>query len=352
MPVPSPWSPADLPEWQLAELIAGFKEGDKSSIKTLICSLNRKLIPFLQKCLGSGPIAHLTDDIIQEAWLRAYARRGDYDPARARFDTWVCRIAINAANDALRKLIPEIASVEWVERHRPLKVGDSLPIDPSDADRVAIVDTTLRDGLQAAERESAEATEWLDRNLRDILKTLPPEDQKMLLFFAYYRGDDWQRAYAELTGINRSTLRSRFRRVLREIRYNLATQGWALEAGPGDHQGVRVELEEPRDELRVGEMYRLAVKIDATTATGVKAGSGPVGLMVLVSGKEEEVSVDPPSHHFTLEAGRAAEPLTFDVRPLQAGRIVIQLTIFTAREFKLRQKLSVVLPLVVPEPSS
>jgi len=54
--------------------------------------------------------------------------------------------------------------------------------------------------------------------LRKIMMGLPEDEQKMLHFFANYRDDHWQRAYAELTGMNPSTLRSRFWRTINKVR--------------------------------------------------------------------------------------------------------------------------------------
>jgi RNA polymerase sigma-70 factor (ECF subfamily) len=53
------------------------------------------------QALRHGPVDH--EDIVQEALLRAWARRLTFDPGKASFTTWLFAIARNAAIDASRQ---------------------------------------------------------------------------------------------------------------------------------------------------------------------------------------------------------------------------------------------------------
>ena len=47
-------------------------------------------------------LADLADDAIQETWLKAVRRIGNYDPTRGPFATWVCGIGSNVVRNAMR----------------------------------------------------------------------------------------------------------------------------------------------------------------------------------------------------------------------------------------------------------
>ena len=49
-----------------------------------------------------GGLAELADDAVQETWLMAVRRIGNYEPTRGPFATWVCGIGGNVVRNALR----------------------------------------------------------------------------------------------------------------------------------------------------------------------------------------------------------------------------------------------------------
>lgn len=49
-----------------------------------------------------GGLLDLTDDVLQETWLVAVRRLGNFDPAKGAFFDWLCGIASNAARSAVR----------------------------------------------------------------------------------------------------------------------------------------------------------------------------------------------------------------------------------------------------------
>jgi len=73
------------------------------------------------------------DDVLQEAYLKAYRSLGSFD-SRSSFRTWIYRIAANAAIDEVRRRRP-VTTIdghdEPVARHRP----DEEASDRTDIDR-------------------------------------------------------------------------------------------------------------------------------------------------------------------------------------------------------------------------
>ncbi len=206
LPQPDPY----LTEAQVREYIDGFRKGEPDAVAALVSHSNRKFRRMLRKKLRGGLYAHKIDDVLQDAWKRAYQFRHHYDPEVARFDVWFYRIVINCANDVLRRSRREVstvsydaideASAERVREYRDVSpavsAGSSSPAEPGDPRQLAI--------------------------LREVLTGLRREYQEMLQFFATYKGDDWQYQYSKLMGIKRSTLRSRFSRALQKLKKGMA----------------------------------------------------------------------------------------------------------------------------------
>lgn len=112
-----------------AQLIRQACEGDGPAVRTLYERYAPRVYAVVRRIAGEDDLAH---DYAQEAWIRAIRAlptfRGD-----ARFSTWLHRIAVNSALQALRKAdtrtrreapMPEAVSVDPGERD-PL-LGDLL----------------------------------------------------------------------------------------------------------------------------------------------------------------------------------------------------------------------------------
>jgi RNA polymerase sigma-70 factor (ECF subfamily) len=179
-------------EENLRELVAGFVAGDRDAAERLVDDITPILLALLRKHLGGQPIAHELEDIVQDAWLNAFRHRHRYDGTRAGFATWIARIALNLAIERYKKALRNPARVVY---------------DPPDE----VSNNFWGDGDEPSPRSTYAP---LHRALLD----LPQEDQKMLEFYSTYEGEDWQAAYARITGMNRNTLRSRFARALQKLR--------------------------------------------------------------------------------------------------------------------------------------
>lgn len=76
-------------------------DGDSAAFAMLVEKYERPLRAFLARM-----DANQADDVAQEAFLRAWRFAGQYD-GRARYSTWLTRIAWRCRLDLLRKVRPE-----------------------------------------------------------------------------------------------------------------------------------------------------------------------------------------------------------------------------------------------------
>jgi RNA polymerase sigma-70 factor (ECF subfamily) len=126
--------------------------GDSAAFATLVDKYERPLRSFLAR-MGADD----GDDVAQEAFLRAWRFAGSYD-GRARYSTWLTRIAWRCRLDSIRRHKPaEHAAEHAVEeaagdRGERMEVADMLS-RLSDRERAALV---LCDGHGWSHGEAAE----------------------------------------------------------------------------------------------------------------------------------------------------------------------------------------------------
>ncbi len=115
-----------------AQLIQRACGGDGSAIRSLYERYAPRVYAVVRRIAGDDDLAQ---DYAQEAWIRAIRAlptfRGD-----ARFSTWLHRIAVNAALQALRR--------SDTRRKREAPMPETLPVAPR------IGDTLLEQRLEAA----------------------------------------------------------------------------------------------------------------------------------------------------------------------------------------------------------
>lgn len=81
-----------------AEALAQARAGHSEGFRTLVERHSRALFRLAHRMTGNE---HDAEDVVQEAFLRAFRRLDQYDE-RARFSSWLYRIAANCAYDLLR----------------------------------------------------------------------------------------------------------------------------------------------------------------------------------------------------------------------------------------------------------
>jgi RNA polymerase sigma-70 factor (ECF subfamily) len=127
--------------------------GDRDAYRTLVERHSRNVHRLAYRLTGN---AHDTEDVVQEAFLRAYQKLGQFE-ARSNFGTWVYRIAANYAIDRMRQRNKEDARRELPETQGP----DGIEQDP-----VALV----RDQSPSPERlmQSAQLRREMERALNAL----------------------------------------------------------------------------------------------------------------------------------------------------------------------------------------
>jgi RNA polymerase sigma-70 factor, ECF subfamily len=85
-------------------LMAAIASGDQRSFRALMGRHMRGTIRLSERILLSQTEA---DDVAQEAFFRVWQHAGRFDPARAKFKTWLYRIVLNLAIDRKRTRITE-----------------------------------------------------------------------------------------------------------------------------------------------------------------------------------------------------------------------------------------------------
>ena len=82
------------------ELIAKFKEGDRSSYTELVNRYKDKIINFIYRFMGD---LTSSEDLAQDTFIKVYIQKDSYREI-AKFSTWLYTIAGNLAKTELRKI--------------------------------------------------------------------------------------------------------------------------------------------------------------------------------------------------------------------------------------------------------
>ncbi|MFC7688962.1 sigma-70 family RNA polymerase sigma factor [Paeniroseomonas aquatica] len=93
----------DLGELDDAALMARAGAGDRTAFNLLVGRHGTRALRLALRVLGDPAEA---EEVAQEAFLRAWQAAAGFDPARARFTTWLHRIVVNLAIDRTRRRAP------------------------------------------------------------------------------------------------------------------------------------------------------------------------------------------------------------------------------------------------------
>ena len=169
-------------------LFRRVQAGKRDAFAALVERYQRRAFGVALRILGRRQDA---EDAVQQAFLRLYEARGQYDP-KWRLSTWFYRILTNTCVDDLR-------------RRRPL-----IPLEEWDGSSVERPDHTL----ERSEREQL---------LQSALATIPPEARTVLTL---YYGDG--RSYQEIgaiRGVSVNTVKTHLRRGRLALRRALRARG-------------------------------------------------------------------------------------------------------------------------------
>ena len=82
------------------DLVRRVGQGDPAAAQTLVARKLPRILALAQRMLGDAAEA---EDVAQEAMLKAWRQAPKWAPGKARFDTWLHRVALNLCYDRLRR---------------------------------------------------------------------------------------------------------------------------------------------------------------------------------------------------------------------------------------------------------
>ena len=170
--------------------VARLRKGDLQALSGLIERYQERLYRFLVRMVREPATA---EDLFQQTWLRVADRIKTYDPSRS-FENWLFTVGRNIALDHLR-------------RHRLESLDEPLPSGDSRLDVLPSADPGAMETVLAGERAAllAAALETLPLIYREVLALRFEQDLKL-------------EEIAEVLGIPLSTVKSRLRRGLEDLR--------------------------------------------------------------------------------------------------------------------------------------
>jgi RNA polymerase sigma-70 factor, ECF subfamily len=148
--------------------------------------------PIQNLCTRMLGDAHRGEDVAQETFVRVFAKRKEYE-ARAKFSTFLWRVALNLCYDELRRR----------DRRR------ELPLDGEFDERVE------ENASDALPPDAALARDETAERVRDALMTLP-ETYRSVLVLRHYE-DLKFREIADVLGIPEGTVKSRMAEGLTQL---------------------------------------------------------------------------------------------------------------------------------------
>jgi RNA polymerase sigma-70 factor (ECF subfamily) len=82
------------------ELVRRVGQGDPAAIQAMVARKLPRMLALAQRMLGDPVEA---EDVAQDAMLRAWRQAPRWTPGKAKFDTWLHRVALNLCYDRLRR---------------------------------------------------------------------------------------------------------------------------------------------------------------------------------------------------------------------------------------------------------
>jgi RNA polymerase sigma-70 factor (ECF subfamily) len=178
-------------------LLVGLRANNPGAYEQLVRQTGGKLLAVARRILGNEADAH---EAVQDAFLSAVRAMDTFDGAKASLNTWLHRIAINAALQKLRS-----------KRRKPERsIDDLLPSFAEDGHQAApVMDWRETSDLAAQRRE----TRQLVRHAIDQL----PDAFREVLLLRDIEGLDTEET-AQFLGINAGAVKTRLHRARQALR--------------------------------------------------------------------------------------------------------------------------------------
>src|SRR5216683_3194411 len=185
------------------QLMLDVKSGDERSFELLLQKYRTPLVNFLYRMVRNRASA---EDLAQEVFVRVYRARKGY-VARAKFTTWLFRIATNLALNAVRD-----------GRYHQLEISLDQPLGSADADATEAPMLDVADRTPSVEQRLVEQARVA--MIRQAISKLPEKQRAAVLLHKYHELD-----YDEIAKIlecSESALKSLLFRAYEALRIELA----------------------------------------------------------------------------------------------------------------------------------
>lgn len=128
-----------------------FRAGDDAAFDALFERWAGPLLGYLERMVGDAAIA---EELVQESFLRVHRARDRYDP-RAKFSSWLYRIATNLALNELRRAHrrhPHASTDARAERGLELRASEPSAVARVEARQMNALVEDVLDALPARQR--------------------------------------------------------------------------------------------------------------------------------------------------------------------------------------------------------
>lgn len=186
-----------------AELIGRAADGDAQALEVLYDRYSSIVLSFAYRLVADRQLA---EEVLQEAFFRAWQQGKAFNAGRGTFVTWLLSITHNLAIDEIRK-----------RRRRPQKAESEEP----EAFLATVADTSA-----GAEVEDEVWLGALRDTISVALRELPAA-QREAIELAYFQGLT-QREIADRLGEPLGTVKTRMRLGLQKLRESLGGDGQEL----------------------------------------------------------------------------------------------------------------------------
>lgn len=193
------------------QLMLALQRDDHRAFDTLFRKYIGQLVGFIQGVVGSRARA---EELAQDVFVQVYRNRGSYEP-RARFATWLYRIATNAC----------LSEVRRSEYKTTVRASDQSEEEGPDWDPAAMADESARSGED--ECVSREGMAAIRRALADL-----PAQQRAALLLARVEGMAYDEVATSL-GCSVSAVKSLIHRATVTLRERLQPPARGRAGGPG-----------------------------------------------------------------------------------------------------------------------
>ncbi|MFN8592463.1 MAG: sigma-70 family RNA polymerase sigma factor [Thermomicrobiales bacterium] len=195
--------PANLIEASDADLIGRVAQGDARALEVLYDRYSSVVFSFAFRIVSDRELA---EEVLQEAFFRAWQQGSNFSSGRGTFITWLLSITHNLAIDEIRR-----------RRRRPMKAESEEPEQLLDVQPDTSAGANVEDEV------------WLGA-LRDTIGqalTQLPAAQREAIEMAYFQGLT-QREIAEALGEPLGTIKTRMRLGLQKLKEALGSDGARL----------------------------------------------------------------------------------------------------------------------------